>query len=102
MNDVAEIAVFPGFGQYFGLNIVVSFISALHMTGNNIQSHKFMRKRIGNKKIRKSGNGNVFQNLIKIVVNLFGKKVLLFFMHQTQKSCLVWVSFLHLEFLIYD
>ena len=33
-----------------------------------------MRKRIGSKEIGKSGNVNVFQNLIKIVVNLFGKK----------------------------
>ena len=32
-----------------------------------------MRKRIGNKKIRKSGNGNVFQNLLKIGVNIFEK-----------------------------
>ena len=34
-----------------------------------------MRKRIGSKEIGKSGNGNVFQNLMKIVVNLFGKKI---------------------------
>ena len=53
-----------------------------------------MRKGIGNKKIRKSGNGNVFQKLIKIVVNLFGKKILLFFVQQTQKSYHVWASFL--------
>ena len=35
-----------------------------------------MRKRIGSKKIGKSGNGNVFQNLMKIVVNFFGKKII--------------------------
>ena len=33
-----------------------------------------MRQRIVSKEIGKSGNGNVFQNLMKIVVNLFGKK----------------------------
>ena len=33
-----------------------------------------MRKRIGSKKIRKSGNVNVFQKLIKIAVSLFGEK----------------------------
>ena len=38
-----------------------------------------MRKRIGNKKIGKSGNGNVFQNLLKIVFHLFGKKNYYFF-----------------------
>ena len=38
-----------------------------------------MWKRIGNKKIRKSGNGNVFQNLIKIIVNLIGEKNITFF-----------------------
>ena len=38
-----------------------------------------MRKRIGKKKIRKSGNGNVSQNLIKIVVNLFWEKNITFF-----------------------
>ena len=64
------------------------------MTGNNIQSQKTMGKRIENKKIRKSGNVTVFQNLIQIVVNLFGKKIIPFFMQQIQKSCLVWVSFL--------
>ena len=37
-----------------------------------------MWKRIGNKKVRKSGNGNIFQNLIKIVVNLFGQFFLTF------------------------
>ena len=39
-RDVAKIAVFPGFWQCFGLNIVYYFISALHMTGYNIQSQK--------------------------------------------------------------
>ena len=39
-RDAAKIAVFPGFWQYFGLNIVFSFISVLHMTGYNIQSEK--------------------------------------------------------------
>ena len=38
--DAAKIAVFPGFLQYFGLNIVFSFISALHMTSYNIKSQK--------------------------------------------------------------
>ena len=33
-RDAVEIAVFPG------LNIVFSFICALHMTGYNIQSQK--------------------------------------------------------------
>ena len=52
-RDAAKIAVFPGFRQYFGLNIVFSFISALHMTRYNIKSQKkTMRKRIGNKKLR--------------------------------------------------
>ena len=54
-----------------------------------------MRKRIGSKKIGKSGNGNVFQNLMKIVVNFVGKKIIKKkFTQQTQKSCLVQVSFL--------
>ena len=38
-----------------------------------------MQKRIGSKEIGKSGNGNVFQNLMKIVVNLFGKKMIFFY-----------------------
>ena len=55
-----------------------------------------MRKRIGNKKIRKSGNGNVFQNLIKIGVNIFEKfkKNTKNSTQLTHKSCLIWVSFL--------
>ena len=41
-RDAAKIAVFPGcfFLHYFGFNIVFCFISALHMTGYNIQPQK--------------------------------------------------------------
>ena len=40
-RDAAKNAVFPGFFlQYFGLNIVFSCISALHMTGYNTKSQK--------------------------------------------------------------
>ena len=49
-----------------------------------------MRKRIGSKKIGRSGNGNVFQNFKKIVVNFFEKKKEeKKITQQTQKSCLV-------------
>ena len=49
-----------------------------------------MRKRIGSKEIGKSGNGNVFQNLMQIVVNLFGKKIIyIFSKQQTQKYYIV-------------
>ena len=39
-RNVAQIAVFIGFCQYFGLNIVFSFISALRRTGYNTKSQK--------------------------------------------------------------
>ena len=39
-RDAAKIAVFPGFLQYFGLNIVSSSISALLMTGYNKKLQK--------------------------------------------------------------
>ena len=66
------------------------------MTRYNTKSQKkTMQKRIGSKKLRKVGNGNVFQNLIQIVVNIFEKKsYILFFTQLTQKSCLIWISFL--------
>ena len=70
-RDAAKIAVFPSFWQYFSL-------SALHITGYNTKSQKIHAEKDRKEKIRKSGNVNVFQNLIKIVVNLFGKKVDIF------------------------
>ena len=39
-----------------------------------------MKIRIGSKKIRKKGNGNAFQNLMKSVADLFGKKIQIFFL----------------------
>ena len=39
-RDTAKFADFPGFSQYFGLNIVFSFISALYLTGYNTKSQK--------------------------------------------------------------
>ena len=72
-RDAVEIAVFPG------LNIVFSFIGALHMTGYNIQSQKIHAEKDRKQEIRRSENGNVFQNLIKIGVNLFGEKIYYFF-----------------------
>ena len=49
------------------------------MTGYNIQSQKIHAEGDRKQKKRKSGNGNVFKNLIKIVVNLFGKTIISFF-----------------------
>jgi hypothetical protein len=47
-----------------------------------------MSLRIGSKKIRKNGNGNVFQNLMKTVADFFGKKLLIFLKTKlAQKSC---------------
>ena len=40
-RDAAKIAVFPGFWQYFGLNIVFSSINASQMTGYNKKIEKF-------------------------------------------------------------
>ena len=40
-HDAANIAVFPGFLQYFGLNIVFSSISALQMTEYNKKFENF-------------------------------------------------------------
>ena len=39
-RDTAKFADFPGFSEYFGLNIVFSFISALYLTGYNTKSQK--------------------------------------------------------------
>ena len=63
------------------------------MTGYNIKSQKkFMRKRKGNKKTRKSGNGNVFQNIIKFGVNLFEKNIIIFFLRSRPRNLVLYGS----------
>ena len=57
------------------------------MTGYNKKSQKIHAEKDRKQENKKSGNGNVFQKLKKIVVIFF------FFTQQTQNSCLVWVSF---------
>ena len=49
------------------------------MTRYNTKTQKAMWKRIVSTKIGKGGNGNVFQNLIKTVANLFEEKKHFFF-----------------------
>ena len=51
-----------------------------------------MRKRIGSKEIGKSENGNVFQNLMKIVVNLFGRKKYNFVLRSRPKNLFMYKS----------
>ena len=60
---------------------------------DNIKSQKkTMRKRLGNNKLRKSGNGNVFRNLIKIVFNIFGENKLYFFFQHSWPRILKYYS----------
>ena len=51
-----------------------------------------MRKRKGSKKLGKSGNGNVFQNLMKIVVNFFEEKYYKFFFYAADPEILSCTS----------
>ena len=103
-TSINVIGNYHKFNLYIPLQVVVRFwklalkagacmCGALHMTGYNIQSQKIHAEKDRNKKVRKSGNGNVFQNLIKIVVNLVGEFFFFFFMQQIQKYFLVWVKF---------
>ena len=52
-----------------------------------------MQNRIGSKKIRKDGNGNFFQNLIRTVANLFGKKKQLIFFNGAYPETLSFMSY---------
>ena len=74
-RDAAKIAVFSMFLTIFWFKHSIFFHRCF--TNDWIQQKKLknsMRKRIGSREIGKSGNGNVFQNLMKIFFNLFGKK----------------------------
>ena len=87
-----KLLFFPGFWQYFSLNIVFSSISASQMTRYNKKLKNSLRKRIGSKEIGKIGNGNIFQNLTKIVVNFFGKKLYIFFLCSRPKNLVLYKS----------
>ena len=54
---------------------MVNFLQSLYILLDTTQKHKKnYGKWIGSKKMRKDGNGSVFQNLMTTVANLFGKK----------------------------
>ena len=74
---ISKIAVFSEFCKFFGLHLVSPTV-----------------KKDLKKENKKNGDGNVFQNLIKPVDTLFGKKFNnLFLKLRTQKNCLIQVSF---------
>ena len=54
------------------------------MTGYSIQSQKIHAEKDRKQENNKYGNGNVFQNLIKIIVNLYGEKLLLFYAAESE------------------
>ena len=83
---------FLGFCQYFGLDMVYFGAISLHMMSYNTQTQTNYGIKDRKQKIRKNGNGNVFQNLTKTVTIFFGKNPDFFFTKLTQKLCLIWVS----------
>ena len=42
--------------------------------------------------MRKNGDGNVFQNLIKTVDNLFGKKSIIYFLNSGSRNLVLYKS----------
>ena len=61
------------------------------------QNKKTMQKRIGSKKLRKVGNGNIFQNLIPMVVNLFKNKSYYFFCNAADPEILSYMDWFFIQ-----
>ena len=70
-RNVAEIAVFSGLFQYFGLQRVYPTIVTFNMTRYNTKTqNSYVKKDLK----QKNGDGNVFQKLIKLLT-IFLEKI---------------------------
>ena len=67
----AQIAVFQGFCQYFGLNMAYSVAISLHMTRYRTKTQISYVKKDKKQENKKNGNSNVFLNFMKTLANLF-------------------------------
>ena len=72
-RNVGKIAVFSGLFQYFGLQRVYPTVFTFNMTRYNTKTQKSYVKEDLKQKMRKNGDGNVFQKLIKLLTKFLEK-----------------------------
>ena len=92
-RNVAKTAVFSGFCQYFGLHMVFCTVVTLNMTRYHTLTQKSYVKKDLKLENEKNGDGNVFQNLIKTVDNLFGKNSINYFDKSRLRNFVLYKSF---------
>ena len=97
-RHAAKIAVFLGFCLYFGLDKVIFCCNLFtYDVIQHTNRNKLPNKGKESKKIRKNGNGNVFQNLMKTVA-VFLENNSRFFFNKAHPEILSHISrFLHKE-----